>query len=350
MTDPVNDRKLEHIRVLEQDRESDRRKYYFDRIRLKHRALPERSLASVDPTMTFMGKRLSFPLLISCMTGGDHEVLRTVNRNLAMAAERSGVALGVGSQRVMFAVPAARASFALRSVAPTALMFANLGAVQLNYGFTPGMCREAVDVLGADALYLHLNPLQEAVQAEGETDFSGLAAKIGRVAAELGKPVIAKEVGAGMALEDARLLADAGVRFIDVAGAGGTSWSRIEAQRQPKSDGMPLGHVFQDWGIPTPQALLDLQPLSDRVTLIASGGIRDGVDMVKALALGASLCGVARPFLAPAMESAEAVMNVIARLRREFVTALFLLGAGSVLDVLGNPRVIAGMPGAGDWT
>jgi isopentenyl-diphosphate delta-isomerase len=340
MPDLTNQRKVEHIDIVTRDAEVDRRKFYFDDVRLRHRALPELDLAKIDTTVSFMGKRLAFPLLISCMTGGDHDVARTVNINLAKAAEATGVAMGVGSQRVMFTHPAAKQSFELRPFAPNALLVANLGAVQLNYGFSIKECRAAVDALHADALCLHLNPLQEAVQPEGNTNFSGLADKIGRVAEELGKPVIAKEIGAGISLEDAQLLAGRGVKFIDVAGAGGTSWSRIEHHRGGETHGGDIGLVFQDWGIPTPQALAALKPLRGRITLIASGGIRSGIDMAKAMVLGASLCGVASPLLRPAMESPERVIEAIAQLHREFRTALFLLGIDRAEKLIGNEGLI----------
>ncbi|MBU1908512.1 MAG: type 2 isopentenyl-diphosphate Delta-isomerase [Verrucomicrobia bacterium] len=340
MNDPVNERKLQHLRIIESDPDADRHRRYFDTIRLKHRALPELNLAEVDPSVTFMGKRLSFPLLISSMTGGDDDVLRRINRNLAVAAEQAGVAMGVGSQRVMFSHPAARASFEVRRHAPTTLLFANLGAVQLNYGFGVEQCREALAVSGADALCLHLNPLQEAVQPKGDTDFRGLARKICDVSRQLDKPVIVKEVGAGISREDAERLLAGGIRYVDVAGTGGTSWSRIEHHSLVKVESDDLGLAFQDWGLPTPEALRALQPCRDRLTLIASGGLRSGIDMVKAMALGASLCGMAAPFLKPAMESAEAVGEVIARLKSEFVTALFLLGIGRAQELVGNESVL----------
>ncbi|MEI7850695.1 MAG: type 2 isopentenyl-diphosphate Delta-isomerase [Kiritimatiellales bacterium] len=336
-------RKVEHVKIVAQKDEMDRRKFYFDEIRLMHRALPEINLADVDPSVEFMGKKLSFPLLISSMTGGSGKQLETINRNLAAAAEAEGVAMGVGSQRILFSEPSARASFDLRRIAPSALLFANLGAVQLNYGMTLGQIRSAIEVLQADALCLHLNPLQEVVQPGGDTDFSNLRKKIGEIvqglstlsSVEGGVPVIVKEVGAGISAADAELLIQAGVKFIDVAGAGGTSWSRIEAARCADPS---LGELFQDWGIPTPTALKQLAPLN--VTLIASGGIRSGVDMAKAVVLGASLCGVARPFLAPAMESAEAVRKVIHQLKREFVTAMFLLGADRVEKIKSREELI----------
>lgn len=346
MSDPVNTRKREHLEVIARDPDTDRRKHYFDAIRLQHRALPELDLAAIDPGITFMNRRLSLPLLISSMTGGDDDEIRTINRNLAIAAEATGVAMGVGSQRVMFSHPAARASFDLRRHAPTTLLFANLGAVGFNYGLTIQQCREAVEVLAADGLFLHLNPLQEAAQPEGDTDFSGLAGAIARVAAALPCPVLVKEVGCGLARADAELLIAAGIRYLDVAGAGGTSWSRIEYHRHHDAGDCSVGRLFQDWGIPTPVALRALAPCRDCVTLIASGGIRSGLDMAKAMVLGASLCGLARPFLEPARNSPEAVIATIRSLERQFTTALFLLGIPSAEALIGNAALLQDTTGA----
>jgi isopentenyl-diphosphate Delta-isomerase len=328
-------RKAEHVEIVANDASMDRRKFYFDDIRLSHRALPEINLAEIDPSIEFLGKKLSFPFLISSMTGGPGEQLETINRNLAAAAEAEGVAMGVGSQRILFSEPEAKASFDLREVAPATLLFANLGAVQLNYGMTVEQVQSAIDVLQADALILHLNPLQEAVQPEGDTDFSVLQDKIEALVRRLTVPVIVKEVGAGISQIDARRLMVAGVDIIDVAGSGGTSWSRIEAARCGDPS---FGELFQDWGIPTPDALKALAPLD--VTLIASGGIRTGVDMAKAMILGASLCGIARPLLTPAMESADAVRGVIQRVKKEFVTTMFLLGARTVDELQGHEEFI----------
>jgi isopentenyl-diphosphate delta-isomerase len=340
MNDATNKRKLEHIRIIEDDRDVDRRKLYFDAFRLHHRALPEIDFEEVDTSLTFMGKKLAFPLLISSMTGGDDEDIRNVNRNLALAAQATGTAMAVGSQRVMFTRSEAEASFALREYAPDALLFANLGAVQLNYGFDLKACRKAVEVLQADGLYLHLNAVQEAVQPEGQTRFSGLAEQIAQIARELEVPVIVKEVGAGIGPADGLLLAEQGIEYIDVAGAGGTSWSRIEHYRRCRDSQRDLGLVFQDWGHPTPDALRALSSLRDRITLIGSGGIRTGVDMVKAMALGASLCGVARPFLTPALESSDAVIERIEQLREEFTTAMFLVGIDKAADLIGNDALL----------
>lgn len=344
MSGIVNRRKLEHVDIVLNDANADRRKFYFDDVQLTHRALPEIDLADVDPSIRFMGKKLSFPLLISSMTGGDHEQIRTINRNLAAAAEATGVAMGVGSQRVMFSEPGAYGSFALRDVAPRALLFANLGAVQLNYGVTHDMCGEAVEVLGADALYLHLNPLQEAAQPEGDTRFGNLGERIASLVKALAVPVILKEVGAGMSVADVELALKCGVTVIDVAGSGGTSWAHIERQRDTEDVTHDVGRVFSDWGIPTPVALRALKPYTDRITLIASGGVRTGLDMAKAVVLGASLCGMARPFLKPAGESVEAVIKVIDALREQFRTAMFLLGVTRVEQMLGRDTYLLNPP------
>ena len=336
----IGDRKVEHLDIIRRDEGVDRRRHYFDEVRLIHRALPELDLAAVDPSIEFLGRHLAFPLLISSMTGGDHDVIRTVNRNLAEAAQAAGVALGVGSMRVMFGQPEARLSFELRRWAPDVPLLANLGAVQLNHGYGIEQAREAVETLDADALILHFNPLQEAVQPEGDTEFAGLADRVAELVDALPVPVVAKEVGAGLSRPDAELLLDAGVRVLDVAGSGGTSWSRIEHHRSGAGD--DLGIVFQDWGNPTPAALRDLAPLrvGRGATLVASGGVRDGVDMVKAMVLGASVSGLARPLLEPATKSAGDVLALLEARRREFVTAQFLLGVARAEDLVDRPDLV----------
>jgi len=338
MKDQNNIRKGQHIKIINSDDKVDRAKNYFDILLLKHRALPELDLEKIDPSVIFMNKKLSFPLLISSMTGGDFEIVNKINKNCAIAAQETGVAMGVGSQRVMFTTPRARKSFAIRQYAPDALLFSNLGAVQLNYGFDISHCREAVNTVGADALYFHLNPLQEAVQPEGNTNFSGLADKIGEIVSQLQYPVIIKEVGAGISDTDVELLLDKNIHYIDVAGSGGTSWSRIESLRD--KTGKDIGIHFQDWGIPTPVALNMLAKYKDKITLVASGGLRCGLDMVKSVVLGASLCGLAKPFLKSAMESPQAVINVIQNLKREFIVAMFLLGVNDFQTLHNNKSLI----------
>lgn len=337
MSEKTNSRKIEHINAILNDPLTDRSARHFDRISLTHRALPQLDLSAINTSTEFMGKRLSFPLLLSSMTGGDHELVRQINRNLAEAAQRTGVGLAVGSQRVMFSDPAARESFDLRKFAPNALLLGNIGAVQLNYGLGIEQCQQAVDQLQADGLYLHLNPLQEAVQPEGDTDFSDLAQRIVEVVEGINVPVLLKEVGCGLSVADIELGLKAGVQYFDVAGSGGTSWSRIEHHRRDQDE---LGLMFQDWGIPTPIALQQAAALQSGATLVASGGLRDGIDMVKSVILGASMCGLAAPFLEPAMESVDAVVAQIERLHREYRTAMFLLGVASTEELHGASSLI----------
>ena len=337
MSEKTNVRKIEHINAILNDPLTDRSARYFDRISLTHRALPEIDLSAIDTSTEFMGKRLRFPLLISSMTGGDHELVRRINTNLAQAAQRTGVGLAVGSQRVMFSDSAAGESFDLRAIAPDALLLGNIGAVQLNYGYGVGHCQQAVDRLQADGLYLHLNPLQEAIQPEGDTNFANLAERIAEVVQGLEVPVLLKEVGSGLSVADIKLGLKAGVRYFDIAGSGGTSWSRIEHHRRDQDE---LGLRFQDWGLPTPVALQQAWALQSGATLVASGGLRDGIDMVKSVILGASLCGMAAPFLEPAIESVDAVVHQIERLHREYRTAMFLLGTASTQELLGASTLI----------
>lgn len=331
----INRRKIEHIDIILADAEIERGGSGFDHIRLAHRALPGINLADIDTATAFLGKTLSFPLLISSMTGGDHELLRTVNRRLAEAAEHCRVAFAVGSQRVMFHESAARESFALRRFAPHTVLLGNLGAVQFNKGFCHRHIADAIDILDADGLYLHLNPLQEAIQPEGDTEFAGLAARLGELAAQSPKPLLLKEVGCGLSPADIADGLAAGIRHFDIAGRGGTSWSRIEHHRRAR-DG--LGLAFQDWGIPTCEALRAAHRHYPHISLIASGGIRSGIDIAKAVILGAQLGGLAAPFLHAALDSTQAVIDIITRLHQEYRTTLFLLGCESTAALRGQTR------------
>lgn len=343
MKDQVDTRKSDHLRAIAEDPGVERAGAGFDSVRLAHRALPELDLDAVDTSTTFLGKALRLPLLISSMTGGGGEDILSINRNLAEAAEACGVALAVGSQRVMFTTPEARESFDLRRFAPSTALVSNIGAVQLNKGFGTAEAAAAVDVLEADGIYLHLNPLQEAIQPEGDRDFSDLGQKIGAIADHMPVPVLLKEVGAGLGPDDIALGLTAGIRHFDVAGRGGTSWSRIEYHRRVEEDDT-LGLLFQDWGRTTVEALRDAKPVlqghREPVTLIASGGIRSGIDMAKAMVLGADLCGIAAPFLKAAQDSAEAVIRQIEKTEREFRTAMFLLGCGDCRSLQENGRIL----------
>jgi isopentenyl-diphosphate Delta-isomerase len=323
----TRERKADHIRLALEDR-MQLGESFFDEYRFDHCALPEIDFSSVDPSTTFLGKRLSAPLLISCMTGGNEEALR-INRNLARAAEETGIAIGVGSQRVALEDESTRQSFRIRPFAPTVPVLANLGAVQLNYGFGADECRRAVEMVEADALVLHLNPLQEVLQPEGQGDFSDLLPKMAQVARDLPVPVIVKEVGCGISAAVARRLVDHGIRIVDTAGLGGTSWARIEATRNRNSE---LGEMFGAWGLSTPELIHSLRDIPG-LTIIGSGGVRNGLDVAKALALGADLAGMAFPFLQAASQSKEQVIKVVHRTTRELRIAMFCTGAGSVPEL-----------------
>lgn len=324
---PERDRKAEHIDLALQDR-MQVHGGYFDEYVFQHEALPELDLADVDLEVMFLGKSLAAPLLISCMTGGTEEATR-INRNLAIAAEETGIAIGLGSQRKAIEDPSLVESFQVRSLAPSVPILANLGAVQLNYGFGIDECRAAVEMIEADALVFHLNPLQEALQPEGQGNFSGLIAKMGEIAGKLEVPVIVKEVGCGISAETAQALQEAGITIIDTAGVGGTSWARIEARR---SRDLEIGELFADWGIPTPKSIQQLREIPE-LTIIGSGGVRNGIEVAKAIALGADLVGMAQPFLIAADESADAVVEMARRVARELKITMFCVGARSVTEL-----------------
>jgi len=318
------DRKAEHIR-LALDAGNQAGRSFFDDYAFEHQALPEIALDDIDLSVEFLGKRIEAPLLVSCMTGGT-EAAGEINRNLARAAEDRRIALGVGSQRKAIEDPLQAASFQVRDLAPSIPLLANLGAVQLNYGYGIAECRAAVEMIDADALAFHLNVLQEAIQPEGDTDFSGLLPKLGEIARQLEVPVIAKEIGCGISGDTARALAEQGIRIIDTAGLGGTSWARIEARR---ADDVEIGELFVDWGVPTPVSIKEVAAVQG-VTVIGSGGIRSGLDAAKAIALGAHLVGTAYPLLKPATVSAEAVIERVGRIVDELRIAMLCVGTRTI--------------------
>lgn len=305
----------------------------LERLRIRSRALPERDLEAVDLSAQVLGRTLAAPLLISCMTGGVSEA-GAVNAALAVAAQRHRVALGLGSGRIILEDDAAAASFAVRHLAPDALLLANLGAVQLHeYDWRD--CRRLVERCEADALVLHLNAVQEAVQPGGDTDFSGLVGRIAEVAERLDQPVVVKEVGFGLGPEDIALLASAGVAGIDVAGAGGTNWARIEGARDDRAG--RVAAAFADWGWPTAVAVdrvrRELDRLGSPALLIGSGGLADGVDALKVLCLGADLAGLARGLLAAGAAGAEAAVEAVGVLVEQLRIAAWAAGAGAVSDL-----------------
>jgi len=314
------DRKAEHIDLALEER-MQLGTHFFERYAFEHEALPELDYAELELGTRFLGRDLSAPLLISCMTGGTEEATR-INRNLAIAAEEAGIAIGVGSQRKAIEDPSMAASFRVRDAAPSVPVLANLGAVQLNYGFGLDQCRAAVEMIEADALVFHLNPLQEAIQPEGQCDFRALLDKMAAVAERLEVPVVVKEIGCGISGATARRIAEAGIEIIDTAGLGGTSWARIEASR---ADDVAIGELFADWGVPTPDSIREIAAIPG-VTVIGSGGVRNGIDVAKAIALGAHLVGMAQPFLAAAHESPERAVAKARRTVRELEIAMFCSG------------------------
>ncbi|HLA87584.1 MAG TPA: type 2 isopentenyl-diphosphate Delta-isomerase, partial [Anaerolineales bacterium] len=307
---PIDQRKADHIKInLEQDVRSALTSG-LEKYRFIHEALPELDLNRIDTSLSLFGKRLTSPTLVSSMTGGTSEA-ETINLRLAEAAQECKVAMGVGSQRAAIADPEKAKTFQVRRAAPDILLFANLGAVQLNYGYGIDQCRKAVEMIQADALILHLNPLQEAVQDAGDTNFAGLAKKIEEICKKIEVPVIAKEVGWGISERTAKLLADCGVSAIDIAGAGGTSWSQVEMHRAPDEFTRQLAATFVGWGIPTADSILNVKKAVPEMIIFASGGIKDGLDIAKCIALGATLGGIAGKFLKAAAISTENVVEMM---------------------------------------
>ena len=320
----LSERKRKHLEVcLSGAAAYATRTTWFERYDLPYTALPELDLADVDTRTVFLGKPLAAPVLIGAMTGGtEHAGL--INRHLAEAAQRLGLGMMLGSQRAMLERPETRPSFLVRSVAPDVLLIGNLGVAQLVRGYGVEELVEARTSVGADAMALHTNPLQEALQSGGDEAFAGVIARLGEVVPAVGAPVLLKEVGHGLSAALARAVADVGFAALDVAGAGGTSWAKVE-------DLVRYGEVrhadLVEWGIPTASALQQVREVLPDMPLVASGGVRSGVDAAKALALGAQVVAIAQPLLASALESADAVVDVLARYLRELRVAMFCCGA-----------------------
>jgi isopentenyl-diphosphate delta-isomerase len=330
-------RKREHLDiVLNGNPEFDGVKPGLDEYWFVHQALPEIDLASVDLSTNLFGKTLDVPLFISSMVGGI-EPARRINHNLASAAQALGVAMGVGSQRCAIEDQSAASTYQVRDVAPDILLFANLGAVQLNHGYSIAECRRAVEMIDADGLMLHLNPLHEALQHDGNTDFTELLPKIKDVCCELTVPVVIKEVGHGISEDTARSLSGAGVAGIDVAGAGGTAWSEVERHRVTTDGGNRLAATFASWGIPTADSILMSRRGAPDLMLIASGGIRTGLDVAKAVALGSDAAGIAAPLLRAANDSTEAVIALLQQVIQELKVAMFCIGAANIVALKNSP-------------
>ena len=333
-------RKADHLRIcLEDDVQFRNLTNGLDKYRFDHSCLPELDLNEVDISTQFLGKTLNAPLLISSMTGGTEQA-KKINCRLAIAAQKHGLAMGVGSQRIAVENPDVAHTFAVRSLAPNAMLFANLGAVQLNYTYGLEQCLRIVEILRADALILHLNPLQECIQPNGDTKFKGLLNKIEQLCQQINVPVIAKEVGNGISNSMAAKLVNAGVSIIDVAGAGGTSWAKVESRRAENNLQRRLGRTFADWGISTADCIVQIREQHPELPLIASGGLRDGMEVAKAIALGADLAGLAFPFLQAASESEAAIDELIELLIAELKTVLFCTGNANLAELARSPSLI----------
>ncbi len=326
-------RKLQHIEtVLASDVAAKGVTPGFERFFFEHSAVPECNLSEIDISTSLFGKSLDAPLLISSMTGGTDKA-EEINRNLAIAAQRCRIAMGLGSQRAALEDPGLAQTFKVRSVAPDILLFANFGAVQLNYGYGVDEARRAVDMIEADALFLHLNPLQEAVQPEGDNNWKGLYNRIEDLASNMSTPIIVKEVGNGISVDVARRLSFCGISGIDVAGAGGTSWSEVEAYRQPNVIRKRIAHTFSGWGIPTALSLIQVRSALPDLKIFASGGLRSGLDMAKAVAMGADLCGIAAPTLSKATHSSERIEEELRAFIEELRISAFCTGSNDLNDL-----------------
>ena len=318
----TENRKKEHVDIALRPDAQYSKKPGFEKIELLHNALPEISFDDVDLSIEFLGKKLHYPLLISAMTGGYNEAKR-INEELAQAAQKHRIAFAVGSQRAMLETPSLKETYFVRDVAPDVPIIGNIGAVQLKkYGLEKVL--GLVSAIEADALAVHLNPLQEIVQPEGDRDFSGVLDAISKLCDKAHFPIIVKEVGSGISQDVALKLKAAGVSYIDVAGAGGTSWSKVEYARDGPTPG------FEEWGIPTLESLIQCR---DTVPLIASGGVRNGMDIIKALALGAKLGGAAYPFLKALNQSQAKLDSELEKWESQMKKAAFLTGCKNVEEL-----------------
>lgn len=343
--EPIGRRKEQHVDiVMHRDVQARNVTTGFEDIRFVHVALPELSLSDVDLSTAFLGRTVTAPLLVSSMTGGTGRTA-AINDAISRACGRLGIAFAVGSQRVALEAGGIDGfSRELRKNAPNVPILANFGAAQLQVWDGVEMARRAVDMIAADGLIIHLNPLQEAVQEGGDTNWSGLLAQIERVARAVPFPIIVKEVGAGISGLIARQLVDAGVAAIDVAGAGGTSWAAVEAERATTSRQRQIAMAFRDWGLPTADAVRQVRASCPDTTLIASGGIRDGIDCAKSIHLGADMSGLAAGLLGPALDGGDSLTERISIIIAQLRIACFCTGSRTPSE-LRSARLVDGVPG-----
>ncbi len=342
VTAKISRRKMSHLRIcVAQDVQSSR-SAGFDDVVLLHNALPEIDIKDIDLSTTFLSHSLSAPLMIEAMTGGTRKA-KLINRRLAEAAEFYGIAMGVGSQRAAIENPELENTFRIvRDTAPKAFLIANIGAPQLSLGYNIEEARKAIEMISADALAIHLNPLQESIQPEGEPRGKGVLNRISNIVNSVEVPVIVKETGTGFSGNTAKLLQDVGVKAIDVAGRGGTDWGKVESKRPKTSRGtISKAEVFSDWGISTVASILEVTQFT-KTQIIASGGVRDGIHVAKSIALGATMAGSALPFLSAAMAGERRIYQLIDRILEELKTAMFLTGSGTINSLRNVDLVISG--------
>lgn len=329
--------KVQHIDACLTDAVEYKKSAGFEKYEFVNNALPNVSLENISLELELVGKKIAAPLMISPMTGGvgrGHEI----NRTLARAAEKFQIPMGVGSQRVGIEDKSRAEFFAVREEAPTTFIFANIGAVQLNKGWGVEEAKSAVDMIGADALFLHLNPMQEAIQG-GDQDFIGLGDKIARVAEALQRediPVFVREVGFGLSVDAARRLVATGLAGLDCAGAGGTSWAKVEGICAKTERRQVMGRIFGEWGVPTVESILNVRAVTKTLPLIATGGLRSGVDVAKAIALGADIGSMARPMLVAADAGEENLDRFIDKTLTELQISMFGIGAGDISSLKGT--------------
>jgi isopentenyl-diphosphate delta-isomerase len=338
----IKQRKREGIEIpLNNDVQAKTTSTYLEYVKLIHNALPELDYDEIDISTNFLKRKFSAPLIIDSMTGGAPEAAR-INGRLGELAEKYGFAMGLGSQRAGLESKQLAETYSIaRKNAPSAFLIANIGGAQLAKGLTIENIKKIIDMIQADALVIHLNPLQELIQPEGEPKYKGVFSKISEISGDLDVPVIVKEVGAGISKEVAVKLEVAGVSAINVAGAGGTSWAGVEKLRAEASNNdlkTHLGEIFWDWGIPTAASLIEVKK-TVKVPIIASGGLRNGMEMAKCIVLGASMCAMAYPFLLKAAESKEQLFNFADTVIAELKSTMFLIGAMN-LSVLKSSRYI----------
>lgn len=339
MEPEINRRKTEHIRLcLTENVEGVNKSTGLEGISFIHNALPEINFDDIELHADFLSKQLNAPFLVSSMTGGS-DLATEINRNLAIAAEEKKWAMALGSTRALVESDEYKESFIIRDYAKTVPLIANLGAVQLNYGYGVDACKKIVEKTEADSLVLHLNSLQEVVQDGGDLNFDQLLPKIEEVCRSLDVPVGAKEVGFGIDGVTAEKLYNAGISYIDVAGAGGTSWSQVEKLRSQDPLRKAAAEAFNDWGLPTKDCIVSVRSRLNKVPIVASGGMKTGVDAAKAITIGADVIGFARQLLQAATESAEAVMTTMEQIELELKMTMFGIGVKSLTELKNTNRV-----------